>query len=534
MLLPAARRPATPHRETLYNGIVLPSPWPPSRSELPETPHPPPYLADPPAVIDIDVGRQLFVDDFLIQESSLYRAFHRARYHPASPVLSPERPWEQRDDHAALTGNPPSPTAMVFSDGVFFDPADRLFKMWYMAGYQHDTALAVSSDGLAWERPRFDVVRGTNVVLAERRDSNTVWLDHASTDRSARFKMAAFTMDGRTVRLYTSPDGVHWKRLHVAGPAGDRSTMFYNPFRDVWVFSLRGEGEEGLHRFRRYFETRTFTSARWQPGDVVLWAGADSRDLIRPDIEARPELYNLDAVAYESLIVGLFTMYRGERPEREKPNDICIGFTRDGFHWDRPWHEPFIEVSDRRGDWNWSNVQSAGGVCLVVGDLLYFYVSGREGVAGTSLPGVCRTGLAVLRRDGFASLTDQWPPGMPRPLSPVPGTMTTRPVRFSGQHLFVNADVGGELRVEVLDREGRVIEPYSRDGCTPVRGDLTRHAVRWRGAPTLAPLAGEPVRFRFHLSRAQLYAFWVSGSPRGESRGYVAAGGPGFGGARDV
>ncbi len=42
---------------------------------------------------------------------------------------------------------------MVFSDGVFFDPADRLFKMWYMAGYQQHTALAMSTDGIAWTAP---------------------------------------------------------------------------------------------------------------------------------------------------------------------------------------------------------------------------------------------------------------------------------------------------------------------------------------------------------------------------------------------
>ena len=104
-------------------------------------------------------------------------------------------------------------------------------------------------------------------------------------------------------------------------------------------------------------------------------------------------------------------MFRGERPEREKPNDICLGFSRDGFHWDRTWREPFISVSERQGDWNWGNVQSAGGCCLVVGDQLYFYVSGRTGVPGSNFPGTCSTGLATLRRDGFASVTDRWPPG---------------------------------------------------------------------------------------------------------------------------
>jgi hypothetical protein len=32
------------------------------------------------------------------------------------------------------------------------------------------------------------------------------------------------------------------------------------------------------------------------------------------------------------------------------------------------------------------------------------------------------------------------------------------------------------------------------------------------------------VRFRFHLTRGSLYAFWVSPSTTGASRGYLAAG----------
>ena len=38
-----------------------------------------------------------------------------------------------------------------------------------------------------------------------------------------------------------------------------------------------------------------------------------------------------------------------------------------------------------------------------------------------------------------------------------------------------------------------------------------------------AILAGQPVRFRFYLRDGRLYAFWVALTPRGSSRGYVAA-----------
>jgi hypothetical protein len=519
---------AQPPREVLYNGITLARPWPPRRAWLSSEPERPPYLASPPAIINIDIGRQLFVDDFLIEESSLYREHHQAVYHPASPVLAPETRWETEDPYALNTKTAPSSAAMVFSDGVFFDPADRLFKMWYMAGYQQNTALATSTDGIRWTRRQADVIAGTNIVRRHHRDSSTVWLDLNERDRSARFKMAWTAMDGNGhLHLSTSPDGIHWTDRADAGPAGDRTTCFFNPFRNRWCFSLR-DNDKRSKRIRRYYESPSFIESRWANDEPVAWVGADTLDTVREGGDVPAELYNVDAVAYESVMLGLFAIFHGESSDREKPNDLCAAFSRDGFHWSRPSRDAFIGVSERQGDWNWANVQSAGGVCLVVGDRLHFYVSGRAGVPGTSLPGRCSTGLATLRRDGFASVSDMWPAHMTRPVMRYPSTLITRPVVFSGSHVFVNAEVAGSLRVELLDRDGRAIAGFSADRAEPVTGDHTKAEIRWSGSPSLAALAGTAVRFKFMLDRARLFAFWVSPSARGESRGYLAGGGPGY------
>ena len=258
-----------------------------------------------------------------------------------------------------------------------------------------------------------------------------------------------------------------------------------------------------------------------------MWTGADSADLRRPEYNTPPELYCLDCVAYESLVLGMFTIWHGERPEREKPNDISLGYSRDGFHWTRPSRDAFIGVSEDPGAWNWANVQSAGGCCLIVGDRLYFYVSGRQGDPGTNRPGICSTGLATLRRDGFASLTDDRATPQPVRVSSLPASVTTRPIRFSGSHLFVNAEAAGSIRVEVLDAGGRALPGFGAAQCAPVQGNGTRLPVSWPGA-TLGALAGETVRFRFRLDRGRLYSFWVSATAAGASGGYVGAGGPSF------
>src|SRR5436189_1392268 len=171
--------------ETLYNGIVLPRQWPPRLPDfamsVEKDPVIPPYLVSPPNVISIDVGRQLFVDDFLIAETTLKRTFHLPKYHPASPVLKPDKPWEME--------NPAHAAAMVFSDGVWDDPKDELFKMWYMVGESAATAYATSRDGIRWNKPSLDLRPGTNIVQPGVRGSSPIWLEPEENETARRSYM---------------------------------------------------------------------------------------------------------------------------------------------------------------------------------------------------------------------------------------------------------------------------------------------------------------------------------------------------------
>src|ERR1019366_2011270 len=64
--------------------------------------------------VSIDLGRQLFVDDYLIEANTLERSFQKPKTHPASPVLKPETAVEM--NHGVM------PAAAPFSDGVCYDP----------------------------------------------------------------------------------------------------------------------------------------------------------------------------------------------------------------------------------------------------------------------------------------------------------------------------------------------------------------------------------------------------------------------------
>ena len=541
--------------EELYNGIVLPEEWPPLTIDpADDRPMPVPYLDHPPSVIPIDVGRQLFVDDFLIGITDLERTFHYPEKYEGNPVLKPETPLELGIEGEARTvrmshlATGLQPLAGPKSGGLWWNPELQLFELWYEAGWIGTICYAVSHDGLHWERPDLDIRPGTNQALPKGLyvDSWTVVRDEGAEDPAARYKL--FISTGRPPgTCHISPDGIHWSDGVKTGYLGDRSTMFYNPFRKKWVFSIRA-GFRG--RSRRYRETDDFLHGAqwksfglfdtdWRKGQPVLWTAADSLDAPDPEIGIAPQLYNLDAVAYESIMLGMFEIHRGPHNKicavqgTPKITDLNFAYSRDGFHWSRPDRTAALRSERKDGTWDKGYVQSLGNLCTVQGDRLFFYYSAFAGDpanvnTNTMMSGMYAngaTGVAFLRRDGFASMD----------AGADPGTLTTRPVVFSGKHLFVNVDAPqGKLRAEVIGENGHPVEPFTLSNCNPLTADGTIKPIIWKDGSDLSGLAGKPVRFRFELENGSLYSFWVSLDETGRSDGYIAGGGPGYTGATDT
>jgi len=524
---------------TLCNGIILPKEWPP-RYPVPNKPTdmPVPYLENIPDIIPVSLGRQLFIDDFLIEETDLIRTFHSPHYYKGNPVLGPDKPWEY-----TASGYP---YAAPFSDGVWYDEKDRKFKMWYSTGggklnqktdrFNVVTAFAISDDGIHWEKPVLDIVSGTNLVDIRFRDSNTVWLDKNEPDSTKRYKLfnveIGWPDDRWRFVLKYSSDGIHWSEgVAQSGDIYDRSTVFYNPFRDKWVFSLRVRYDIG--RCRNYLENddpeigASLAHRTWGAIDknIVYWFGPWEKELTNPNPEycdIKPQIYNHDAIAYESLMLGFFSVWQGPENETceklsiQKRNEVAIGFSRDGFHWHRPDMNRFFPVDETKGAWNFGNIQSVCGAPIIVFDSLYFYMSGRKQNT-VFWDSFSSTGLATLRRDGFASLD----------AGQHEGTLLTRKLKFDGEFLFVNADASnGQLLAEVLNEKGQIIDGYSKDQCLPVKVNGTKLAIEWKNMKKLENLSGKTIQIRFYLKNTAFYSFWISKYSTGESSGYTAGGGP--------
>jgi len=535
--------------QILHNGICLPEVWPPRyeeptvRKEMPV-----PYLQHKPDEIPINVGRQLFVDDFLIKETTLKKVFHTPQLYYQNPVLKADKPWEN-----TVEGYP---YAAPFSDGIWYDELDGKFKMWYLSGagginkMRHSlaTCYAESLDGIHWTKPMLDILNGTNYTDINNRDAATVWLDKQEKDPSKRFKF--FNVEYRMMNnveynsayaqyqidLKYSSDGIHWsKNVAQSGSITDRCTAFYNPFTNKWCLSMRYSVPAISNRSRSYFENSNvedlvsvahMLSRETNDKYGVFWFTPDDKEKRNPDYpDVLPGIYNFDAIAYESIILGFYSEWQG--PENNickklmipKRNEIQLGYSRDGFHFSRPSHQSFMGVNSEKGAWNNGNMQSINGVPIIVGDSLYFYSSGQ--MKNDIWWDACvSTGLAKLRRDGFVSMHSDKKEGF----------LLTEKLSFDGKYLFVNADVTkGELSVEAVGEDGNVISGFSRKDCQVMKKKSgTSVQITWKKNEDLSQFNDKRIRFRFYLTNGDLYSFWVSPWKTGESRGYTAGGGPGL------
>ena len=67
---------------------------------------------------------------------------------------------------------------------------------------------------------------------------------------------------------------------------------------------------------------------------------------------------------------------------------------------------------------------------------------------------------------------------------------------------------GGEVRVEILDGQGRRVRGFSREDAMAVTGDSLRHSLRWQ-ARSLTNLPPGSYMLRLHLHNATAYALTI-------------------------
>ena len=87
--------------------------------------------------------------------------------------------------------------------------------------------------------------------------------------------------------------------------------------------------------------------------------------------------------------------------------------------------------------------------------------------------------------------------------------MVTKVLTFAGDKLNMNfaTSAAGKLRVEIQDPQRNPIAGYSLAESQESFGDEVERTVYWKSGSSVNQLAGQPVRLRFVLNDADLYAF---------------------------
>jgi hypothetical protein len=438
---------------------------------------------------------ELFVDDWLIERfDGAELRLHAPE--PREAVFRFEAPWE-------------GPACAY----VTLLEHEQQYRMYYRASANTKpdeaqlTAVAISHDGLQWERPILGHIEwqgstANNVVWAGGLSHNFTPVVDASPHVSAaeRFKaLAGLSTPGhptmpRGLVALASPDGYRWRRVSAAPVLSDglfdsQNVAFWDPWEGQYVAYYRdfvGGHPGGIRGIKRAASP-----------DFVHWAAGEWLEYGNAPLE---HLYTNTVTPYPRANRLYLAFPRRFFPERkalpEHPvsgvSDAVFMSSRDGRRWDRRFMEAFLRPGLDQENWTSRSNTIAWGLVQTGPSEMSLYWSEHQ-----ALP-TLRLRRGTVRLDGFASLSAGY----------AGGEAVTHPLAFAGDDLVLNyaTSAAGSVRIELQEADGTPIPGYRLEESPDVYGDSIEHVFRWRDGVSVKEIAGRPVRLRLVLRDADVYA----------------------------
>ena len=426
--------------------------------------------AEPGAkVLSVGSRRELFIDHFLIDRIT------GARLKLHEPQLAPVM-TEPADAMEYGT---------VIKDGDLFRLYTRDGRGAKFDGHPAEvTRYCESRDGIHWVKPKLGLIeidgnKENNVILHEPPFCHNFspFLDTRSGVAShERFKALAGTVKSSLV-AFVSNDGIRWRKLR-SEPVITYTKEYAFDSQNVSFWS---ESEKRyVCYFRHFLDKRLRSVCRTTSEDFVKWSEPVA---LRPNFPDE-HLYTTLTHPYfraPHIYVALPTRFHAGRGES---TDILFMTARGDRPYDRTFREAFIRPGLDPARWgNRANYAALNVVPTGPTEMSIYTTPFRR---------------FVLRTDGFASVH----------AGDDIGEMVTRPLQFSGHELFLNysTSAGGSLRVEIQDEDGQPLPAYALADCRTLVGDAIEQTVTWAKGSSVASLAGRPVRLRFIMQEADLFA----------------------------
>jgi hypothetical protein len=444
--------------------------------------------------------------------------------------------------------------------GTVIDNGQGGYYLYYyttrIPDFAFEIHLAVSSDGLHWEKPSLGQVRTaegqeTNIFRIEGLPEGTHPVQpivHHLEDGSWRmyFWLHGNCMGGYMCRyvVAVSCDGLMWTCADinqacvyhpqdVSMPAFDwtqglvmnapkKKTAQVNPIEALTALRKRSNDATFVVRnpqtgeWEMYSVWLTYvppTHPRYcahdnAPGAIRTIHRRTSQDglewsdpqLIISQDENDPidqQFYHLAVLFEGTTRIGLLGHYRLD----EQTQDMEICFSRDGMHWNRPLRGGWLPRGET-GAFDSASIYPTQGFIrrgehlllpYWASDMRHNYFVTKEYEQRLPQAGVC---MAEIHQDRLVGLQSQ---------KAIRGFMQTRPFIMQSTSLNLDANISGQIRYSLCDIYGVPLPGYTANDCLPLHGDSHEHTLRWNGDKSVRENQYNTVSLRLELENATLY-----------------------------
>ncbi len=470
--------------------------------------------------INIGGRPELFVDHYLIDQ--MYGT--QLKLH--APVkkeiaIAFDQPWE-------------GPGSSAYNS-VFFD--GEKYRLYYRACAQKTakekgdlstaqyTCLALSDDGIHWEKPELGLVEfegstKNNILLSGIMSHNfSPFLDtNPACAPEARYKAVAGHISTGLV-AYQSADGIHWSKMQEEpiirdGALDSQNLCFYDPNID------------GYQCYSRYFARQIDWESEPQDGEFREVSVPDTLDDLGVGIRAIQNTCSKDFLHWQPLRANCYQHHIPLEHFYTNATFLCPGAeqlyismpmrfmydrhkvascpfpgvsdgvfmtSRDGVRFDRTFLEGWLRPELDERCWTQRNYITAWGMLETSAEEFSIFVNEHY-----EWDDACLRRYAI-RRHGFASVHAPY----------AGGSFVTKLFRFTGNQLTLNyaTSAAGGIRVGIIgDGTGWPASDFAVEDCDLIYGNELNRVVSWRGNSNLSRFEGKMIRLKFEMKDADLFA----------------------------
>ena len=464
----------------------------------------PAFAADEP--ISLGTRRELFVDHFLIEKLEGV-SLQLQHPQPAGIALKFDQPWEGQ-----VSGY-----VTVIHDG-------DLYRLYYrgrpLTGYgdtdpraQEVTCYAESRDGITFTRPKLGLIsfggnKDNNAILADVghvTHNFAPFLDtRPGVPNAERFKAVGGSSESGLI-AYVSEDGIRFRKLQdkpiITGGAFDsQNNVLWSDHEQCYVCFFR-TFKNGVRWITRTTSTDFLT---WTPAVDMTFGDAPNEHLYTNQTVAyfrAPHIYIGTAARFwpgrrsltdeqvADLQLDAPVNYGGLKLES---SDAVLLTSRGGNRYDRTFLESLVRPGADLKNWTARSNYPARGIVPTGPTEMSIYVQRHYGQPTHYLQRL------TFRTDGLAAVHAGYQPG----------ELVTKPVTFEGRQLRLNmsSSAAGGVFVEIQDAAGQPIPGFTLAECRELNTDDLARVVSWKNGSDVSSLAGQPIRLRFRLKDADLFA----------------------------